>query len=465
MYDTRWINGDEGIMELKAFGLISGLIFIGVIIAYFIIPISYQDTTIILTNKDGNAPTSCLPSGGFILAQNLTDLCDVTIISPTTNQLIQYNGSQWVNVDSAFITTNATCSNLGSGTIICASSIDNILYFKSLVELNGISITNSSSEIFIENTGVLSTIAGTGISVNQTTGNVLITNTLPESTLCNNQTSGEGLCINNDIELKNLLAGTSISLSSNSTYVTITNTAPDNTVCANVGSGTIIYKDGECNFKTLVGSPDISITNTTNTVVIDYNGTHVTQVTSNNNTTIGVVPTTGNVVLYPKYQLLCQTTLGSSNSTISCNGFTAMKNLHVAMLIRSTGGTGIEPALRFNGDTGNNYSNRQSTNGGADTTQTSTSRCNLVAGATLLVSGNGELVTMDFYNNLSGDRKLGIGIADNGLQTSSATAPNRNEIACKWDNTSAQITSITAIAFTGTGSYDTSSQLTIWGYD
>src|SRR6185503_9149460 len=147
-----------------------GLFLLAGIIAWLVIPMSFQDTTIILESGTGGAPVSCLPGGGLVLAQNLTDLCDVTIISPTTDQLIKFNGSQWVNVDSAFITTNATCTNLGTGTIICASDIDNVLGFKSLVELNGIDITNSSSEIFIRNTGVLSANAGTGISVNQTTG-------------------------------------------------------------------------------------------------------------------------------------------------------------------------------------------------------------------------------------------------------------------------------------------------------
>jgi hypothetical protein len=452
-------------MEQNKLGILIGLFLLGGIIAWLVLPLSFQDTTIILESGTGGAPVSCLPSGGFVLAQNLTDLCDVTIISPNTDQIIQYNGSQWVNVDSAFITTNATCSNLGSGTIICASDDNNILAFKSLVELNGIDITNSSSEIFIRNTGVLSVNAGSGISVNQTTGNVLITNTLPENTQCNNSTGGIGICIDDTITLRNLVSGSSILVSSNATHITITNTAPDNTACANVGTGTVIYKDGECNFKTLVGSPDISITNTTNTVVIDYNGTHVTSLTSNNNSTIGVVPTTGAVVLYPKYELLCQTTLGSANATISCNGFTAMKHLHVEALLRSTGGTGVEPAIRFNGDSGTNYSNRQSTNGGADTTQTSTTRCNLIAGASLLVDGNGILAEFKIYNNLSSDRKVMVGQHVNGLQTDDTSAPNRGEISCKWDNTSAQITSITVIAFTGTGNYNTSSQLTVWGYD
>lgn len=140
--------------------------------------------------------------------------------------------------------------------------------------------------------------AGTGISVNQTTGNVLVSNT--------------GVVKN--------VAGNGISVNQTTGIVMINNTSPDNTVCANVGSGTVIYKDGECNFKTLVGSSDISITNTSNTIVIDYNGTGgggVSSLTSANSA-ISLNASSGNVLITPKWQLLAQnSTIGGNSSSIT----------------------------------------------------------------------------------------------------------------------------------------------------
>jgi len=265
-------------MEQNKLGILIGLFLVGGIIAWLVLPMSFQDTTIILESGSGGAPVSCLPSGGFVLAQNLTDLCDVTIISPNTDQIIQYNGSQWVNVDSAFITTNATCSNLGTGTIICASDDNNIIGFKSLVELNGIDITNSSSEIFIRNTGVLSVNAGTGISVNQTNGNVLISNTATDSTDCNNIGTGNTfICVEGtNVDLRSLFNGTGIILSNNTNTITVTNSLPESTTGSNLGSGTGVFSanifasevGNDLQFKTLFNSDgNLSIQN--------WNSTHV----------------------------------------------------------------------------------------------------------------------------------------------------------------------------------------------
>lgn len=67
-------------------------------------------------------------------------------------------------------------------------------------------------------------------------------------------------------------AGTGISVNQTTGNVLVTNTAPDNTVCANVGSGSEIYKDGECNFRTLGHGSGITITNGTNTLTINNAG-------------------------------------------------------------------------------------------------------------------------------------------------------------------------------------------------
>jgi hypothetical protein len=197
---------------------------------------------------------------------------------------------------------------------------------------------------------------------------------------------------------------------------------------------------------------------------VSFGTGNVTSVTSNSNSTIGVVPTDGDVVLYPKYELLCQTTLVSSNASIVCN-ISATKYLIYQFEFRSINGTGIEPAFRFNGDSGTNYARRTSTNGAADQTGVSSSRCNIFQVDTLVASTSGGISAGNIYNNQSGERKLVMGNTVTGLNTDQTSLPSRAEFACKWSNTSAQITTITAYSHSGTGSYNTGSVLTVWGYN
>jgi len=232
--------------ELK----ISGIVLSGIAAALILIPIFASDTTIFLTTENGGTPQSCAPENGLVLAQNLTDLCDVTIISPVSNQIIQYNGSQWVNVNQAsFTNETTTCNNIGSGVILCAG--DNV-DIKTVTALSGIQITNDSNTVYFANTGVTGLVASIGISINASTGVVTITNTLPESTVCTNQ-----------------------------------------------GIGIQVFKDGNCNFRTLLGSPDISITQGTNEITIDYNGTLSSESTvcTNDGHGTGIVCNGGNVHL------------------------------------------------------------------------------------------------------------------------------------------------------------------------
>ena len=104
-----------GIVAFVALGLILILI----------LPPS-QERTIILTNgNNGNeTPIGCHGATGLILAQNLTDLCDVSIISPLTGQIIRFNGSEWVNVASATFTNETTvCSGqAGNYNLVLLSS-------------------------------------------------------------------------------------------------------------------------------------------------------------------------------------------------------------------------------------------------------------------------------------------------------------------------------------------------------
>lgn len=200
-------------------GIVIGFVGLAIVIALLIIPsFAGKDTQFFVTNTV-NATSIALG-----------DLTDVTLINTLNNQILVYNStsSLWENENQTSISTsNATCSNLGSGKILCASYSGNNLAFKSLLAGSAITLSNDTNTITITNAGVWHDIAGTGISVNQTSGNVLITNTLPESTVCSNATSNAGhygLCKDSTITLRDLLAGSGISLSLNSTDITINNT-------------------------------------------------------------------------------------------------------------------------------------------------------------------------------------------------------------------------------------------------
>ena len=659
----------------------------GGILGWLLIPPLFAADTIFLTTENGGTPTSCAPANGLVLAQNLTDLCDVTIISPSTDQIIKYNGSQWVNVaQTTFSNESTSCNNVGFGdAFICVENTNvnlrsllagaaisiandsntiviqntepestdcngqagdhNIValstsgdcYFKNLAAGDAISLSNNATHIVISNagltavnntgygtscigttfnpitslwTGVLKcewsafagigindtlfdqsppTIAtnfqnGTGISITNPSGTIQqFTNTAPESTVCANVGTGsqiykDGNCNFRSIlgspdisvtqqantvtidyngtlasestvcsgqagnynivasssggncTFKNLLAGTGMSLSSNGTHITITNSSPESTsctgqsgnhnivasssggnctfknlvagtgisvsnnsthititstvsgestACSNLGTGTILCSGGNVNIKTLKAGLGLSISNTTNDVTYKTNfvngtGISITGSTSQTFTNTGVIsnscsggiscsgtnPSTFTVV----WDKLCETTLGSSNDTVTCS-FTAKKNLMVYSEMRITGGTGSETAIRFNSDTGDNYATRTSSDGSADVTIVSTSRCNLYGNGVLHTSPDHDSSYMYIDNNISSERKVGMIETVAGQATSAASAPHKYETSCKWDNTSAQINKITFISFTGTGDFNTGSVVTVWGYD
>lgn len=265
----------------------AGVFLLFAILAYVMIPVAFPADTIILTNPDGGAPVSCLPSGGFVLAQNLTDLCDVTIVSPATNQIIEYNGTQWVNVAATIFNDTTTCTNIGTGTaFICVEGTN--VDLRSLLAGTGISVSNSTNTVTITNTAPDNTVCanvgagsqvykdgecnfrtlteGANIDLTQNTDDITIavTGITPESTVCTNLGSvGEGVYASGNCDFKKLLAGSGISLSANGTRITITNTSPESTTCNNVGTGNQLCSGGNVNIDTIIAGTGITITDTT----------------------------------------------------------------------------------------------------------------------------------------------------------------------------------------------------------
>ena len=116
-----------------------------------------------------------------------------------------------------------------------------------------------------------------------------------------------------------------------------------------------------------------------------------------------------------------------------------------------------EPLITFNNDTGSNYAYRYSSDGGTDSTQTS--------GANVFTH-TASNTTDNFWFmhciNISAEEKLFVMWSIGANTAGAANAPTRREFACKWVNTSTQITEIDATN-NGTGDFLTDSNLSAIG--
>jgi hypothetical protein len=150
---------------------------------------------------------------------------------------------------------------------------------------------------------------------------------------------------------------------------------------------------------------------------------------------------------------------GDGTGGFDTGTFTSKKYLWVqAWLDNSTSSRNNFRVGNTTVDTGSNYANRGSTDGGADSTETSVT----------IVRGNAtSYSTPTFFNmfiiNNTSNEKLVIGHSVNQNTAGAATAPSRIEFTSKWANTSNQIDIIEA--FPSSGNYNTGSIIKVWGAD
>ena len=141
----------------------------------------------------------------------------------------------------------------------------------------------------------------------------------------------------------------------------------------------------------------------------------------------------------------------SSGDSWTSGTFTAKKYLWVQFYSKSAGGSNY---CRFNGDSGTNYANRYSIDGGTDSTIDTQPESYL-----------GAIDGLSFNNlfiiNNSANEKLLMANRVSRSTAGEGTAPTRMESVGKWANTSSQITSIT-ITTAGGGSF-TAGQMKVWG--
>jgi len=162
---------------------------------------------------------------------------NVKITTVANTDLLQYDSTlqYWKNVPASTIAAGSVIQNLTSGTGISYST--GTTY-------------NGSTAITVNNSGVTSAVAGTGISVSGATGAVTVTNTAPDQTVA-------------------LTAGTGISTSGTYPNFTITNTAPDQTV-AITGAGGAVVTGTYPNFT--VTTPSGTVTSVTATSPVASTG-------------------------------------------------------------------------------------------------------------------------------------------------------------------------------------------------
>ena len=173
--------------------------------------------------------------------------------------------------------SNAEIVTPSNGQIITYDGLDGYWKNTDLTAGTAISVAESSTGVLtINNTGVTSAVAGTGISVSGATGAVTVTNTAPDQTVV-------------------LTGGTGISTSGTYPNFTVTNTAPDQTVA--IASGTGISVSGTYpNFTVTNTAPSSggTVTSVTGTAPIASSGgnTPAISISQSNTTTDGYLSST-----------------------------------------------------------------------------------------------------------------------------------------------------------------------------
>lgn len=152
-----------------------------------------------------------------------------------------------------------------------------------------------------------------------------------------------------------------------------------------------------------------------------------------------------------------RTTLSSLGDTITVSSLPARKYLRVLVSVLGSGTVDIN--LRFNGDTGNNYSRRRSDDGAADSTATNGNGIGLGVPTT----GSSYFATLDLINIANIEKVVNFESYRPGTP-GAAAAPSRAEGLGKWVNTAALVNSIILFNVSG-GDYAIGSEVIVLGHD
>lgn len=162
---------------------------------------------------------------------------------------------------------------------------------------------------------------------------------------------------------------------------------------------------------------------------------------------------------YPRwYQEIARTTLGVAGDTITVSSIPARSYLAIVISIIATGGT-IDSGLKFNNDSGANYSQAGSSNGAAYADSVSAANIPLEPGA-LAQNWHGII----YSTNFAAQEKIGYHKIVQSGGAGAAVAPDFRDAFNKWANTSAQINRVDVIN-TGTGDFAIGSEVIVLGHD
>ena len=155
------------------------------------------------------------------------------------------------------------------------------------------------------------------------------------------------------------------------------------------------------------------------------------------------------------FALLGATKLSAAADAISLS-IQAKRFLKIELLLVASGV--IDALLRFNSDSGNNYSLRLSADGAADSTSTSQSSVDQSGSQTT------NMKVSIYIINKSDKEKPVLAFVTIANTPGAANAPSRRQVIGKWANTAAQITSV-SLTNGQSGSFDVGSQMSIVGSD
>lgn len=428
------------------------------------ITISSNSTVITITN---NKPEQgCTSAGGTTLIKTGTT-CDFKGLTAGTGITVTSGTND--------NTIASQCANTGTGEPICESS-NNI---NSLIATSPLTVTDTTGDLTI----ACSTCV-TGTTIQQ-----LAQQSLSSSSSILNQNLGTATFTS----LNNVNSGDSEHITASGALVgSIVNSmtlglkkqnSPTGTATIAVldSSNNIVYTFGTLDVSTLTTSmAQYTFVNTDSDYTVasgDYLGIKYSGGTAT--ATVDVARTTNNQYdgsnsVHSVFSAGAwsdgTTDLGNSSASqnwkvdhfLTSKTFTAKKHIFFTIESRTATST-LQAGIVFNSDTGVSYSYTFASGGGADNAGVSQLFCK-PNGNNNIASGD-RFLTNGWIDNQSEDRKLVVGSLVSGADSSAGTTPVRAEYACKWANTSSQITSMGIIVFSGTGDFISNSILTIWGYD
>ena len=154
---------------------------------------------------------------------------------------------------------------------------------------------------------------------------------------------------------------------------------------------------------------------------------------------------------------LGRTTLGSAGDAIDVTGLADKRYLMALINVPTTGNA--RPRTRFNADTGSNYSDRWSQNGGGDNTGPSQSFI-----YNEVTSTTDDTFAVCYASNLSNKEKLTICHGVSAKAAGAGQEPFRSEVVGKWANTSNAISQWN-ITNDLAGDYTSGAECVVLGWD